>query len=97
MKMAEMESKPTARGFSRFEFSDRNQVSCSLQQSSLATESAIWLGCNAADPQVLVPGEGWKPVPMPEGYIANTRMHLTQDQVKALLPHLQRFAETGEL
>lgn len=25
------------------------------------------------------------------------RMHLTQEMVAALLPHLQRFAETGEL
>lgn len=25
------------------------------------------------------------------------RMHLTQDMVKALLPHLRRFAKTGEL
>lgn len=27
----------------------------------------------------------------------NTRMHLTRKQVKALLPHLQKFVETGEL
>ena len=27
----------------------------------------------------------------------NQRMHLTQDQVKSLLPILQTFAETGEL
>lgn len=26
----------------------------------------------------------------------NTRMHLTREQVKELLPHLQRFAETGD-
>lgn len=26
-----------------------------------------------------------------------SRMHLTQDQVKKLLPHLQHFAETGTL
>ncbi len=27
----------------------------------------------------------------------NMRMHLSQDMAKALLPHLQKFAETGEL
>jgi len=27
----------------------------------------------------------------------NNRMHLTQDQVKELLPILQRFVETGEI
>ena len=26
-----------------------------------------------------------------------TRMHLTQEQAKALLPHLQRFAKQGRL
>ena len=29
--------------------------------------------------------------------IVGNRMHLTQKQVKKLLPHLQKFAETGEL
>lgn len=36
----------TSRGFERFEFTDRYKNACSLQQSSLATEPAIWLGCN---------------------------------------------------
>ena len=72
---------------------------CSLQKSSLATEDAIWLGCNDANVQACIPGKGWTPVPMPEGVdiVANTRMHLTQEQVKELLPFLQRFAETGTL
>jgi hypothetical protein len=30
-------------------------------------------------------------------YSANNRMHLTQDQVRDLLPFLKKFAETGEL
>lgn len=29
--------------------------------------------------------------------VEDDRMHLTQDQIKALLPMLARFAETGEL
>jgi Holliday junction resolvase len=32
-----------------------------------------------------------------EHYSANNRMHLTQEQVRDLLPFLQKFAETGEL
>ena len=30
-------------------------------------------------------------------YIANTRMHLTQSQVKQIMPILQKFVETGEI
>jgi hypothetical protein len=87
----------TPRGFGKIEFTDRYGVACSLQESSLATERAIWLGCNDADPRVCVPGKGWVPVPLPEDAVANTRMHLTQEQVKELLPYLQHFAETGEV
>ena len=87
----------TQRGFRKFEFVDRYGAECSLQMSSLAEEAAIWLGCNDADPKVLVPGEGWQKVEMPPDYVANTRMHLTQKMVKQLLPALQKFAETGEL
>jgi hypothetical protein len=29
--------------------------------------------------------------------VNESRMHLTQDQVKALLPYLQRFVDTGEI
>lgn len=48
---------------------------------------------------------GWSDVPLPEGedrpagrtVMLSGRMHLTQAQVRALLPHLKRFAKTGEL
>lgn len=92
-----MKVEHTVRGFDIVKFSDQYGVSCSLQKSSLATEDCIWLGCEDADPQVLIRGEGWQPVPMPDEYIANTRMHLTRAQVKALLPFLSRFVETGEV
>lgn len=39
---------------------------------------------------------GWVKYPLPEEVLLTTRMHLTQEQVKALLPILQHFAETGE-
>lgn len=87
----------TSRGFSIITFNDRYGVECSLQKSSLATEDCIWFGCNDADPIVLIPGQGWTKIEMPEDYIANTRMHLSQEQVKELLPYLQKFVETGEL
>jgi hypothetical protein len=86
----------TERGFNRFYFMDRYNVTCSLQMSSLASEAAIWLGCDDPEPRILVPNEGWQPVVIP-GLVTNTRMHLTQDQVRELLPFLTRFAETGEI
>lgn len=37
--------KPTSRGFQRGLFVDRYGAECSIQESSLATESCVWLGC----------------------------------------------------
>jgi hypothetical protein len=93
----ELAYEPTARGFRCWGFTDRYGNRCSLQKSSLATDSAIWLGCDDPAPKVLVHGQGWQPVKLPEGTSCNTRMHLTLGQVRQLLPMLQHFAETGEL
>ncbi len=90
-----MDVDKTNRGFARIEFKDLYGIECSLQKSSLATEDAIWIGCNDANPQVLVRGEGWKPVTMPDEYISNTRMHLSREQVAELIPHLQRVGLPG--
>jgi hypothetical protein len=74
----------TERGFSRYEFRDRYGCSCSLQKSSLATEDAIWLGCN--EPTVHHVTDR-----------ASCRMHLTRGDVAALLPILHHFMMTGEV
>jgi hypothetical protein len=87
----------TERGFAVIDFEDRYDQSCSIQKSSLATEDAIWFGVNDADPKILVPNVGWTKYPIPEEVSLSTRMHLTQDQVKELLPILQHFVDTGEL
>jgi len=87
----------TNRGFEIIEFDDRYGVACHLQKSSLATEDAIWFGCDEPDPRVLVPGKGWQPAVMPPEWLTNTCMHLTQEQVRSLLPYLVKFVETGEL
>ena len=87
----------TGRGFTLIEFTDRYDVKCSLQKSSLATEDAIWFGCDNANPRAMIAGFGWKEIELPEDTVCDTRMHLTQDQVKELLPVLQYFAEHGEL
>jgi hypothetical protein len=91
------EASKTARGFDLIEFTDRYDVACSIQKSSLAFEDAIWLGCSEAKPRQLIPGKGWQDIEMPADYCANTRMHLTQEQVAWLLPILQNFVLTGEL
>jgi len=94
-------STKTGRGFQLFEFEDRYGEPCSLQMSSLATESAIWFGTggrmNQLASRVTEGGSGWVPFTPPEGVIVHSRMHLTQAQVRELLPLLQHFAETGEL
>lgn len=97
--------KKTNRGFNRIEFTDRYGVECHLQESSLATERAIWLGCSETGLRALVPGSGWKSIEDEElkrvfqatAVIANTCMHLTQKQAAALIPLLQMFVDTGEL
>jgi hypothetical protein len=40
---------------------------------------------------------GWMPYEIPKEVSLCTRMHLTQEQVKDLLPILQKFVETGEI
>ena len=98
-----MKMEKTLRGFSVIEFIDQRDNECSLQKSSMAAEDCIWLGCNEIGLKHFIPSIGWRDVKLIDGpprgecYIANTRMHLTQEQVKMLLPYLQRFVETGEL
>lgn len=77
-----IEFRKTDRGFIIGEFKDRYGINCSIQESSLATEYAIWLGCN----------EG-----VHTNNECLARMHLTQEQVGHLLPVLQYFLDTGEL
>jgi len=71
------------RGLGHIKFDDRYGQTCSLQDSSLATEAAIWFGVDNTGPQM--GNENVK-----------SRMHLTQSMVKQLLPFLITFAETGE-
>lgn len=72
----------TLRGFQVGEFRDLSGAHCSIQKSSLATDDAIWLGVDVAyDGEELYGG----------------RMQINRQMVQALLPHLEHFAETGEL
>ncbi len=88
------------RGFKVIEFMDRYNVGCTIQESSLC--DAIWFGVNEAEPKILASdimedGTGWAKYPIPNNVLINTRMHLTVDQVRELIPILQKFVDTGRL
>lgn len=99
----------TGRGFLRAEFTDRYDVKCSIQASSLATEAAIWLGVNEPEPKIMVSDaarlglpthgkiNGWTEFEMPRQVLCNTRMHLTREMAGELAKVLKHFADTGEL
>lgn len=93
-----MDKFKTERGFNGFEFEDRYGIKCSIQNSSLASENAIWFGTNGHldnPAKILTKDKGWVEYPLPEGILIPSRMHLTQEQVKHLLPVLQYFVEHG--
>lgn len=104
----EINLQPMQRGFLKGKFIDSYGAPCSIQESSNAGMRAIWLGVDDAMPQVLARDagllgvqtserNGWVPFPIPSEVLMSTRMHLTQEQVAALLPALTHFVETGEL
>lgn len=73
---------PTERGFQRGEFLDLYGAECSIQESSMATADALWLGVDRTQDAKELSG---------------IRMHLTPAHVRALLPYLIRFAVHGDL
>lgn len=91
----------TQRGFSLYKFKDFNNIECSIQKSSIATEDCIWIGSTDINLQRFDAGIGWSNVELANTekhhFIASNRMHLTQEQVRELLPILQKFADTGDL
>lgn len=79
-----MKVKKTSRGFELIEFVDLYDEPCSLQQSSLASMPAVWLGCDNNTKPDHVTGE-----------VVSPRMHLNHGRVKALIRHLQSWLDTG--
>jgi hypothetical protein len=80
------ELKHTERGFESIAFEDYYNQKCSLQQSSLALyeppgTSALWLG---VDTDL-------------EGENVCARMHLSLEQVRELIKHLQKWVEDGTI
>lgn len=78
------EVRLTQRGFEFVRWLDVYGKRCSLQESKTADEPSIWLGC--ADNQFDNRGDPLSP-----------RMHLSRDQVEALVNHLVTWLETGRL
>ena len=98
----------TERGFSTITFKDRYNTTCSLQDSSIATESCIWFGVDDPNPQIMATDAskvgiktkettGWIPYPLPPEVLITDRMHLSVKQVEKLIPILTYFVEHGEL
>jgi hypothetical protein len=76
--------KTTNRGFLRGEFKDLFGSDCSIQESSLAIQPALWLGVDKGfDEKERRPG--------------GRRMHLDQATARQLIEYLQRFVNTGGL
>lgn len=77
-----LETQRDERGFLYATFLDRYDAPCSIQESSLASEPALWLGCDTGTHHA---GR------------CMARMHLTQAQAANLIPLLQYFVENGSL
>lgn len=97
-----MEINKTIRGFGLITFPDGNGNICTIQESSACRDEAlIWFGPQTLNVQVMR-GNGWeqldiRKLPNVTEVCGNERMHLTQSQVKELLPVLTYFVEHGEL
>jgi len=91
--------KKTQRGFAYNEFIDLYGEKCSIQKSSLATEDAIWFGIDNSDLTIFENENMGKYIitKMPKTFMVSSRMHLNREQVKELLPILQKFVDTEEL
>jgi hypothetical protein len=84
-----MKTDKTQRGFGIIQFDDLYGQHCSIQESSIATRSCIWFGVDNTGDQI----EGATGEKNCEG----ARMHLTVEQVNAILPILQKFVKNGYL
>ena len=82
----------TERGFLRADFIDKYGMGCSIQESSSAEQGCLWFGINGVPvtPQYTFTDEAGMTRTM-------SRMHLTQEHVRGVLPLLQLFAERGDL
>lgn len=81
----------TSRGFTHADFTDIYGEACSIQDSSLATDDAIWLGIDHINAEHMASFAGVDPRKLP------ARMHLSRELAAELIPLLQRFVDTGSI
>jgi len=88
----------TQRGFVKGEFKDHFNNQCSIQKSS-NMEDCIWLGIDKPKLVVFEDERMGKYIEteLPKNWDVHSRMHLTREQVKSLIPLLQNFVRTGEI
>lgn len=79
-----MRTKKTERGFRVATFADLYGKECSIQESSLASPPALWLGCDTGSHHH-VTGQ------------CSARMHLDRKLARKLIVMLERFVEKGTL
>ena len=99
--MSDISIRKTERGFTIGEFRDRYNQPCSIQESNIATEDCIWLGCEDIGLKRYIPDKGWENIHLENTangveHIANNRMLLNQEQAAMLIPLLQKFIDTGD-
>lgn len=95
--LPELVPDATQRGFGRLDFTDLYGSDCSVQESSLATEGAIWFGVNDGGHfNMKTPEDQWNQA-VHGDRATGGRMHLSQGQAAALLPILEHFVKTGGL
>lgn len=98
-----MKKSKTNRGFGLIQFTDSYNVDCSIQKSSAALDDYIWLGADSLGLRGF--NNGWKNISEEEvkekfnvkEIVYNSRMHLNREQVKELIPILQKFVDTGTI
>jgi hypothetical protein len=77
--------KGNQRGFAYMEFKDYNGEACSIQQSSIATNRCLWLGCDH------------ETVHQVTGEKCGARMHVNLALAKRIVRTLNRWIKTGNL
>jgi len=97
-----IKKETTGRGFALGKFTDLYGAECSIQKSSLATDDAIWIGVDDANPIIMASIvredlTGTVKYPIPEDVLLSTRMHLSEEMVVALIDKLQEWLKTGRL
>ncbi len=89
----EFKKTTTDRGFNLIEFMDLYNQKCTIQESSLATDTAIWFGIDEVEAKILACDAkalgietdaevGWITYPIPSKVLLSSRMHLSADSLQ---------------